>query len=66
MTEQQAFQRAKTTVPPTLEQVRITAAKAKLACLQMKQAGEMLQETLLKLEAQASTFTAIKGESLRG
>ena len=46
-----------TKVPPTLEQVRITAAKAKLACLQMKQAGEMLEETLLKLEAQASTFT---------
>ena len=55
-----------TKVPPTLEQVRITAAKAKLACLQMKQAGEMLEETLLKLEAQASTFTAIKGGSPRG
>ena len=46
-----------TKVPPTLEQVRITAAKAKLACLQMKQAGEMLEETLLKLEPQASTCT---------
>ncbi len=42
---------SKAKVPPTLEQVRTTAAKAKLACQQMKQAGEMLEETLLKLEA---------------
>lgn len=55
-----------TKAPPILEQVRITAAKTKQACLQMHQAGEMLEETLLKLEAEASNFTAIKGETPRG
>jgi|GEM_PF-5872557 len=39
--------------PPSLEKVIATASRAKQACLHMKQAGDLLEKSLIDLENQA-------------
>lgn len=47
-------------VQPDMAKVRLTAEKAKKACLEMKQAGEELEKALLQLEAEAQAHKPVK------
>ncbi|MBW4601571.1 MAG: hypothetical protein KME29_18850 [Calothrix sp. FI2-JRJ7] len=47
-------------VQPDIAKVRLTAEKAKKACLEMKQAGEELEQALLQLEAEAQAHKPVR------
>ncbi|BDA66687.1 hypothetical protein CAL7716_008530 [Calothrix sp. PCC 7716] len=47
-------------VQPDVAKVRLTSEKAKQACLEMKKAGEELEEALLQLEAEAQAYKPVR------
>lgn len=47
-------------VQPDMAKVRLTAEKAKKACLEMEQAFDELEQAILQLEAEAQAHKPVK------